>query len=398
MKENKRNSNIILRVSDVENNIIDIKSKLFNRKKSDYLRQSAFSYWENSSDTKHFKVLLQLYQQGDLNKRKQIVELLFQYYRKNGFPHNFLTNEQKENRMNRIVSSKNVLISDDNLQMNHQGIDLANYYHLHMMEAHYSRGENSPMETFNNDEKLKDCINRWLELEKIPNHAGMRRILKTRNGTRGVSNFKPVIAKFIYDNYCPQNGKVLDPCAGYGGRLAGCIASDRNIFYHGIDPNGLTAVGNMKMANYFSTQYDILEQRVHNYRFRFDLGCAEEIMPTLKEEYDIIFTSPPYFNVEIYSQDSNQSYNRYKKYCLWLQNFLYNIVDESKRLLKSGGYLILNIKNTDKYKIADDLCAYCKHEFWDLEKTYHMRLANNEFNRNGKKTHHTEPIFVFRKK
>ena len=397
MKENKRNSNIILRVSDVENNIINIKSKLFNRKKSDLLRQSVFSYWENLSDTKHFKELLTLYQQGDFNKKEQVVELLFRYYRESGFPHNILTKEHRENRMNRIISSKKVLLDNDNLQMNHQGIDLANYYHLHMMEAYYSRGENSPIETFNNDDRLKDCINRWLELGKIPNSAGMRRILKTRNGTRGVGNFKPVIAKFIYDNHCPQDGKALDPCAGYGGRLAGCIASGKNILYHGIDPNGKTAVGNMKMANFFSTQYDMLEQRIHDYRFRFDLGCAEKIMPTIKEKYDIVFTSPPYFNVEIYSQHSDQSCNRYQEYQDWLNKFLWVLVDESKRILKDDGKLIINIKNIEKYKIANDLCSYCNKD-WELEKTYHMRLANNEFNRNGKDTHHTEPIFIFAKK
>lgn len=396
MKKNKRNSNIILRVSDAENDIISIKSQLFNKKKSEYIRKAAFGHWEDISNTKHFKTLLELYQKGNTKQKKQIVEVLFRYYREKGFPHTKLEDAQKENRMRRIMMSKKILLEDNHLQTNHQGIDLANSFHPHMMDAYYSRGENSPMETFLDDNKLKDCINRWLELGNIPNEAGMRRILKTRNGTRGVGNFKPVIAKFIYDSNCPVDGKVLDPCAGYGGRLSGCIASNKGIYYHGIDPNSKTAIGNIKMADFFSMK-DILNSKVYDFNFRFDLGCAEEVMPSLSNEYDLIFTSPPYFDTEVYSSEINQSYNKYNEYKQWLKYFLQTIVDESKRLLTKNGKLVLNIKNSTKYKIADDLCEYCKCN-WNLEKTYHMRLANSEFHRNGDYQYHTEPIFIFSKK
>ena len=81
-----------------------------------------------------------------------------------------------------------------------------------------------------------------------------------------------------------------------------------------------------------------------------------------------------------------------------MEKFLYIIVDESKRLLKDTGYFVINIKNTYKEKIADDLCNYCEKD-WQLVKTYHMRLSNSEYNRkDGQNMFHTEPIFVFCKK
>jgi hypothetical protein len=397
MPKVKKQDNIILRVDYKTHKTIKTKSLLFNRKKSDYLRHCALSYWQDIGDTKHFKTLLKEYQEGDEEIKEEIVNVLFEYYRRTGFPHNKLDDDQKENRMDRIINSKGILLEEDHLQMNIQGIDLVNGFHPHMTEAYYITGENSPMQTFKDDEKLKDCINRWLELGYTPNPAGMRRILKTRDGTRGVINFKPTIAKFIYDNYVPTGGKILDPSAGYSGRLAGCIASNKNLFYHGIDPNGETAVGNMQMANFFSKKYDALGDRVYKYKFRFDLGCAEEIMPTLKEKYDLVMTSPPYHTQEIYSIDKSQSCNKYEEYSYWLENFLYVLVDESFRLLKDEGKLILNVKNLSNKKIADDLCEYCQKD-WILEKTYHMRLSNSEYKRKEGKTHHTEPIFVFGKK
>lgn len=396
--KNNKKDNIILRVSSTDHNIIKIKSSLFDRKKSDYIRHCSLSHWENIDNTKHFKKMLKIYQESGEDIKRQVVEMFFQYYRRNGFPYISLTDEQKENRMDRIIKSKDILLEDDNLQMNFNGLDLVNSFHPHMMDAYYKRGgEVSPCQAYNNDDKFKDCINRWLELGKTPNHAGVRKILKTRKGVRSVVNFKPTIAKLIYDNYCPEGGKVLDPCSGYSGRLAGCIASNRNIFYHGIDPNGKTAVGNMEMANFFSSQYNVLGERIYKYRFRFDMGMAEEVMSEIREEYDLIFTSPPYWNVEIYSEEMSQSCNKYENYENWLQNFLYNIVDYSKRLLKEYGFLAINIKNTEKYKIADDICAYCKREKWELEKTYHMRLANSSYHRKVGDTFHTEPIFIFKK-
>jgi len=394
----KKTSNIILRTTDDEHTTIKLKSQLFNKKKSDYLRHTALSHWELPSDTAHFKTLLKTYTEGNDLVKEEVVSLLFHYYRKHGFPYTVLNDEEKENRLNRVIKSTKVLLEDDELQSNHQGVDLANSFHPHMMSAYYKRGDNSPLDTFNNDEGLRDCINRWLELEKTPNHSGMRRILKTRDKTRGVVNWKPVIAKVIYDTYVPEDGKVLDPCAGYGGRLVGCIASGRNILYHGIDPNGETAVGNMRIASFFSKQYDIFEERVYKYRYRFDLGCAEEVMPGLqRNSYDVVFSSPPFFNTEIYSSSKSQSSHMYEKYKEWREKFLYVLVDESKRLLKEGGKLVLNVKNLQYAKIADDLVEYCSRD-WNLEKTYKMRLANSEFFRKKNNSYHVEPIFVFSKK
>ena len=397
MSKVKKTDNIILRVSKDEHNSIKLKSSLFGYKKSKFIRHCVSSYWKNPEETSSFKELLNIYREGTEEDKKEVVNLLFRYYRSNGYPHNTLKDVQKINRMDRVINSKNVLLEEDHLQTNIQGIDLANSFHPHMMKARYDGKLNSPYQTFNDDEGLKDCISRWLELDKFPNPAGMRRILKTRNGTKGVVNFKPVIAKFIYDQYVPVNGRVLDPCAGYGGRLVGCIASNKNLFYHGIDPEGKTAIGNMELAEFFTRQYDAIGDRIYQYRFRFDLGCAEEVMPEIKDKYDLVFTSPPYFDKEIYSNSFSQSCNKYKDYEGWLSNFLWVLVDESKRLLKDNGKLIINIKNIEKYKIANDLCSYCEKD-WVLEKTYRMRLSNNEFNRKGNKMFHTEPIFVFRKK
>ncbi|KKK78216.1 hypothetical protein LCGC14_2845790, partial [marine sediment metagenome] len=327
-----------------------------------------------------YKELLVFYIEGDEDIKNDIIEVLYEYYRRTGFPHEKLTDEQKTNRMERVIKSKDILLEEDVLQINPQGLDLANFYHPHMMKAFYTnRKDISPYAAYINDDKLKNCIKRWLDLGEVPSPVGIRRILKTRNGVRSVTNFKPTISKFIYDTYTKEGDMVLDPCAGYSGRLVGCIAANKNLFYHGIDPDGRTATGNMRMAGFFMEQRDSVEYR-WKFKFRFDLGCAEDVMLSLEDgSYNLVFSSPPYWNVEKYSTDSNQSYLRYPKYDSWRDNFLGRILTESVRVVKDGGYIAFNVKNYKKAPIADDLCKIAENLGLRLAKTYQMRLANSEF-------------------
>ena len=391
MKKLKKTNNIILRVTELDNRLIGIKSRLFNMGKSSYIRHTALSYWGNIDDFTSFKELLVFYIEGDEDIKNDIIEVLYEYYRRTGFPHEKLTDEQKTNRMERVIKSKDILLEEDVLQINPQGLDLANFYHPHMMKAFYTnRKDISPYAAYINDDKLKNCIKRWLDLGEVPSPVGIRRILKTRNGVRSVTNFKPTISKFIYDTYTKEGDMVLDPCAGYSGRLVGCIAANKNLLYHGIDPSGDTAIGNTSLASFFRDKY--------KFNFRFDMGCAEDIMPTLKENsYSLIFTSPPYFSLEQYEKSKFQSDFRYKDYNEWLNRFLYKIVNESYRLLRNDGILVLNIKNIQNCNIADDILLYCE-EKWELEKTYNMKLSTNEYLRKKDNSFHTEPIFVFKKK
>lgn len=395
--DNKKKESIILRVSKEEHDIIKMKSFLFNKKKSDFIRDISFKYWE--VDNKYFDKIFKLYKESNEENKQIIINLLFEYYRRKGFPYIELNDKEKIKQMERVVNSKNILLDNNYLQFNTQGISLANYYHSHMMEAYYNNKNNSPIETFNNDDKLKDCIKRWMDIGKKPNHAGIRQILKTRNGTRAVGNFKPVIAKYIYDNYVERGGAVLDPCAGYGGRLAGCIASNKNLMYHGIDPNGDTAIGNTKMASFFKDLNNdgiFNKERMFDFRFKFDMGCAEYVMHNLNNKYDLIFTSPPYYNLEIYENNNNQSSEKYKTYDEWKNKFLFKIIDESHRLLNENKYLILNLKNKKDFNLVDDVIEHCKKQ-WDLIKIYKMKLINSEFQRNKKNPFHYEPILVFKK-
>ena len=396
MTLNAKTDTCLLRLSDQENDLISFKSKLLGVNKSKLFRESALAYWSNDFDA---DAILELYQKSDDATKKLLVSVVAAYFRKKGYPYTELSSHELQQEMQKIAKTKSPLLDDNHLQMNTVGLALANYFHPHMVKVKCLSNYRSAYEQFKDDNLFQDAINRWMELGKKINPSGLRRILRTRDGVRSVVNFKPAIAKYFYDTYVPKNGKVLDPCAGYGGRLAGCISTNKNLFYHGIDPDGRTASGNMQMAGFFMEQHDLFNEREYSFRFRFDLGCAEDVMPDLEDDfYCATLTSPPYWNVEKYSTCPNQSYLRYPEYDLWRDHFLRKILTESVRVTRSGGYIIYNVKDYKKAPIAYDLCNMAKELGLRLVKTYQMRLSNSEFHRKeGEPTWHTEPIFVFAK-
>jgi len=392
-----KNKTYLLRLSEEENNLLSMKSSLLGIKKSALLRQSAFIYWKETSDLSE---LSNRYQNSNKEDQNLIIGLLFEYYRRIGYPHRNFTYNEMIKEMRKISNSKSPVLDNNHLQINTVGVGLANFFHPHMVKIRCIRNYyKTPYEQYENDVLLKDAIRRWLKLGNKANKSGVRRILRTRNGVRSVVNFKPVIARYFYDNYCPDHGSVLDPCSGFSGRLAGCISINKNIVYHGIDPDGETVAGNAKFAGTFSNFYDGIKEKIWQFGFKFDLGCAEEIMPKLSDEsYDLIFTSPPYFDVEKYSSNPDQSYKKFNTYEIWRDGFLKPLVQNSARLVNSQGYVILNVKNYERMKIADDVLSFASSFGLKLHKTYHMRLSNNEFNRReGELKFHTEPIFVFSK-
>ena len=109
--------------------------------------------------------------------------------------------------------------------------------------------------------------------------------------------FKSTTAKYLYQKHKATH--VLDPTAGWGGRMLGAWALDIN--YTGIDTNINMKPAYDKMikfldneqefdSNLFETESSTLEMKWQSC-LDFDYaGC----------DYDFVLTSPPYVNLEIY--------------------------------------------------------------------------------------------------
>lgn len=170
-----------------------------------------------------------------------------------------------------------------------------------------------------------------------------------------VNEFQPYLARDIYKDYCKDGFKILNPCAGWGGRLIGlasCMFKD--IEYVETDPSKETYKGLVQLKKFLKLG--------DNYK-QYDLPFEEL---KLKENYfDFVFTSPPYFDTERYSEDEEQSYIKNDSYEKWRDNFLYVMIDKIVYAMKKGATCILNVGNK-RYPISDDIKAYLKEKY-DIE-------------------------------
>ncbi len=197
---------------------------------------------------------------------------------------------------------------------------------------------------------------------------------------RGPTNFRPTMAKAIVDAFCPPEGLVLDPCAGYGGRAAGTVAAGRR--YVGVEPHPAAP-----------DAYEGLHRDMGG-DIRL-LGGPFEDVDLKGVQADVVLTSPPYFAVERYSDHPSQSWVRYKTWTAWVKGFLEPMVGRSWGHLVAGGRFCVNTKNVrmgrHEYPIVDELRRLALGLGFQLESTIAMPIG-----RVGKDAR-SEPLLVFRK-
>lgn len=179
-------------------------------------------------------------------------------------------------------------------------------------------------------------------------------------GYRLATTFMPAYAKAIIAHFGAR--RVLDPCAGWGDRMAGALAlrqqqqqqqqggeDDPMITYVCFDPNRALRRGHRQIAELFGAKLESDDGT----SMRFDNGFAahampfEEGAPDLLEanSFDLVFTSPPFFDFEVYSS-SNPQYGSD-----WLGRFYRPLMVQSARCVAPGGHVCIHIDDTSAGKI-----------------------------------------------
>jgi 16S rRNA G966 N2-methylase RsmD len=175
-----------------------------------------------------------------------------------------------------------------------------------------------------------------LKFDKI-DKAALRVCLSLRKYI--CSQFKPNVAKALYDYLECEN--VLDISAGWGDRMCGFFASEKGKHYVGIDPRKENHPIYKEQSEFYTKHNGFFETEK---KADFIEAPAEDAdLSMYKEHFDIVFSSPPYFNVERYSYDDTQSWVRYKNIDDWNKLFLHKAISNVWPTIKKGGYLAINI-------------------------------------------------------
>ena len=225
---------------------------------------------------------------------------------------------------------------------NNSGQTINRFLFPNMMSAEpKGRGSNSLKDRFFNDDKLRRAIRICFEFRDGNNlvyPTAIRRALELVTG-ENVTNFKAQNAKAIVEHLCPVLwGNIYDYSGGYGGRWLGITSRNMRYNYIGIDPNTET----IKYLDYLN---NCIEEAV---------GIKGEIIQSVSEEYqpndiDLAFSSPPYFNLEKYSDEKTQCMVRYRTLNEWFSGYAEPTIKNIYKGLNKDGIFATNIADYKTY-------------------------------------------------
>lgn len=327
------------------------------------------------------------------SEQNAVVERILLRARASGFPHFRLSREQRLCRFSELTAfDRSCLIKNGVIGSSNHGLGLCWHYHPHHWAVKCA-GARTALQTWENDDYLRSAIRkavsqpyfRWSHTEDsngpylAPSH--LRAALRRASSVQRVSNFRPTAAAMLYDRFC--RGAIWDPCAGFGGRLLGAIASLEVRRYVACDPATQTFAGLRRMigdlAHLTSTVCEIHKTP------------AEEFTPP-RREFDLVMTSPPYGRTEIYSNEPTQSCNRYPIAAAWTEGFLRPVIQRAAYSLVPRGWLLLNVANTRQHaSLVDDVERVACEEGFAVHPT--LLMAMSSVRKGGFKT---EPILCFR--
>lgn len=148
--------------------------------------------------------------------------------------------------------------------------------------------------------------------------------------TKLCNNFRVSVAITVLRLFGAR--KWLDISAGWGDRLVAAIAHDVDL-YCGVDPNDCLHDFYRQIITTLATP-----DKYKNY-ILIKSGFETALLPDV--EFDLVFSSPPFFDLEIYSQSEGDSLVNYNTVEKWYNDFLIVSVKKAAEWLIKGGHMVL---------------------------------------------------------
>jgi 16S rRNA G966 N2-methylase RsmD len=176
--------------------------------------------------------------------------------------------------------------------------------------------------------------------------------------------YRPQMAKMVVANLGAK--RVLDPCAGWGGRMLGSVAAGAE--YVAFEPNTQTYNGLMQLVEFLGIGDGV---RIINESAlemeKYDIG-----------KFDVVLTSPPYFDLEVYTDEDTQSIKGCDTYGMWVDRFLKPLIESGLSNLTAEGWSCWNVHNVGKMKMIDDVKKI--HMGYETQKTYSVTSSKRQSN------------------
>lgn len=337
-------------------------------------------------------------------ERELVAKYLFDYFRKGGFPYPKFSKEELVRDYQSLVELNTEEVWADKVQGiiscgNIRGNKIFKHYNEHFFDCKEDKKMVSVRSVFDDDEKLMKVIRNRLGITFIyrgVNHPFDISGNMLRQGIRSMrlapqtSNFRPAIAKLIYDTYCKDGDIVWDYSSGFNQRLLGAMASKHEIKYVGTDPWKATVLAGKKIIQDFD---------FGDHAKILNCGSESSKILALKDSVSLVFSSPPYYSKEVYSDDESQAYSG--GYESFLQDYWKKTCENAKEVLVDDGVFILNMsRKHKKLNLLQDMIEIVEDVGFVEVERLHMKFSKSHLSGKvgGEELMKMEPIVVFRKK
>lgn len=163
----------------------------------------------------------------------------------------------------------------------------------------------------------------------------------------GTSNFDPVLAEIIFKWFAPKGGRILDPFGGE--QTKGVVAGELGLEYEAVE----FRADQVELNNSKTAQYP----HVH-----YTTGDSNNISKLIKARgFDLCFTSPPYYDLEVYSKDDMSALGTYEEFMEQYENIFSQCVD----MLGEDAFVVVKIceirdKKTGIYRnfVGDNIAMF----------------------------------------
>ena len=345
-----------------------------------------------------------------VDQREPLAQFLFQHFRDKGFPYPKYPEEELRKDWQSLQSVDTATLWDAKGSVLSTGVvsgsKLFKNFFPHFFECTERGAKNtfkpSMLQQFEDDNALLEVIRNRLGITfmyrgvSFPfNISGdmLRQGMRSMHLAPMTSNFRASVAKAIYEKYLPRGGIAYDFSVGFGQRLLGFLAAGHGALYLGCDP-WRKQIDAARAVHAFVGQTG--EQLVD-----LHVSGSETFRPEAWQGLvDVAFSSPPYFEAEVYDgAGAGQAYAK-RTYAAFLSEYWAPTVDNMLQMLRPGGRVILNIAEVyKKHALEEDMLRTCVERGLVLEQRLEMSLSRSHL------THKvgtdsltkTEPMLVLRK-
>jgi hypothetical protein len=343
-------------------------------------RNVPFNYGSTDIITYNDKLLTKEYISSlNIEEKQKIKKYLFNYFRGYGFPYPKHSDFELYSDWKAIKEfDSSVIINGDKLKTkNYTGNKLTKHFFENFYKVSFDK-KKTMLEAFENDEMLNKVIDNRLGIsyKETFNISGamLRQGLRNSRLAMSASMFMTTVAKYIYDTYAEQDGIVYDYSSGFGQRLVGALSSKNNLKYVGVEPwtESFNNLNKLSKSLFKDSQCKL-----------YNVGSENFYDKDLDEKICLAFSSPPYFDTEVYCNESTQCNLRsYEDYLNYWNETCKNIF----KMLKPNGCFIVNISEKYKYDLEIIALKYFAHEQY-LYLSYGLEESSKN-----------EPVIVMRKK